>query len=296
MRTSQEMMALFKRLARADERIRVLTLEGSRVNPHAAPDVWQDYDVTFLVTDVGSFTRSEEWLDVFGDRIFLQKPEAMELFPPDFPSGWFSYLMLFSDGGKIDLTLIPIEDLQTYLDREPLVQILLDKDGRCPALPAPSDRHFGLQKPSAAFVRDSVNEFVLACTHVAKGLLREQLLCANWFFQQIVQVELRRMLGYLAGARTGFPVNLGKHDKWLPRFLTSGEWERLRKTYRLDSVDAAWSALDGAMELFESALAEVASALGCDCPDDLERGREYLKALWGMGGPAGRGGHPTLFE
>ena len=47
MRTVREMFALFERVARSDERIRALTLEGSRVNPSVTPDVWQDYDITF---------------------------------------------------------------------------------------------------------------------------------------------------------------------------------------------------------------------------------------------------------
>ena len=115
MRDSVEMFALFKDVVRSDERIRTMTLEGSRVNPAVTPDAWQDYDLTFLVTDVGSFTRSDEWLARFGDIVLMQKPEAMELFPPDFPTGWFSYLMLFSDGVKIDLTLIPCEDWGEYL-------------------------------------------------------------------------------------------------------------------------------------------------------------------------------------
>lgn len=69
MRTSDEVYALLERIARADGRIRVMTLEGSRVNPNAASDVWQDYDVTFLVTDVASFTCSDAWLAAFGDLV-----------------------------------------------------------------------------------------------------------------------------------------------------------------------------------------------------------------------------------
>lgn len=83
------MFALFTRIARSDERIHAATLEGSRVNSSVPPDAWQDYDAAFLVTDVESFTRSEAWLEAFGDVVFLQKPEAMELFPPDFPPGGF---------------------------------------------------------------------------------------------------------------------------------------------------------------------------------------------------------------
>ena len=129
MRSAKEIFTLFDNIAKADERIRVMTLEGSRVNPNVKPDQWQDYDITFLVTDVNSYLDSDDWLSAFGDLLFMQKPEAMDLFPADMPTGWFSYLMLFSDGVKIDLTLVPLESKEEYFKQDPLIRILMDKDG-----------------------------------------------------------------------------------------------------------------------------------------------------------------------
>lgn len=279
MRTSAEMFALFTRIARSDERIRAATLEGSRVNSSVPPDAWQDYDVTFLVTDVESFTRSDAWLEAFGDIVFMQKPEAMELFPPDFPAGWFSYLMLFSDGTKIDLTLVPDTDAAEYARQDPLIRVLLDKDGICADVKEPSDERFWIQKPRPAYVGDCANEFFFACTYAARGLLRNELLFANWMFEQILRAELLRMLGYAAGARNGFPLNTGKHDKWLPRFLSESEREALFKTYRLDSIDAAWKSLYAALDLFESVLIEVCESLSYDCPNRRKAIEEYIETL-----------------
>lgn len=282
MRSSAEIFALLDEIAGSDERIRVMTLEGSRVNPNAARDPWQDYDVTFLVTDVASFTRSDEWLERFGDIVLMQKPEAMDLFPPDFPEGWFSYLLLFSDGVKIDLTLVPYGQLDEYFAQDPLIAVLLDKDGLCPDGLQPSDERFWVQRPPATHVRDCANEFFFACTYVARGLLRDELLSANWAFEQIVRVELLRMLGYAVGARDGFPLNAGKHDKLLPRFLTPGEREALLGTYRLDSVEAAWDALSAAMDLFEASMEEACEALSYDCPNDRPKIDAYVETLKGL--------------
>ena len=273
MRSPAEMFALFEEIACADERIRAMTLEGSRANPNATSDAWQDYDVTFLVSDVESFTCSDGWLGRFGDIVLMQKPEAMELFPPDFPAGWFSYLMLFSDGVKIDLTLVPREDGEAYFAQDPLIRVLLDKDGLCPDALRPSDKRFWVQRPPSAHVRDCANEFYLSCTYVARGLLRDELLCANWTFEQIVRVELLRMLGYAAGARHGFPLNAGKHDKLLPRLLEPAERELLLGTYRLDSVDAVW------MDLFEASMTEACEALSYECPNDRPKIDAYLETL-----------------
>lgn len=282
MRTPEEMFALFKRIARSDERVRAMTLEGSRANPGIAPDVWQDYDLTFLVKDVGEFTRSDEWLTGFGELLLLQKPEAMALFEPGIPEGWFSYLMLFTDGVKIDLTLVPAADTARYFRQDPLIRVLLDKDGLCQGLSEPSDRPFWVQKPDAAFVRDCTNEFCMSSTYLARGILRKEWLSACWMMEQVTRVELLRMLGYLAGARQGFPLNTGKHDKWLPRYLSEAERALLAETYRLGDIGQARRALVAAMDLFEAALKEVCAALGYDCPSDLEKTRGYIRLLQGL--------------
>ena len=58
----------------------------------------------------------------------MQKPEDMELFPAEL-GNWFSYIMYFNDGIKIDLTLIPLNEIDQYLsDADGLVEILIDKD------------------------------------------------------------------------------------------------------------------------------------------------------------------------
>ena len=58
--------------------------------------------ILLFVTDMDSFTSDDKWLDIFGERLILQKPEDMELFPA--VEKGFSYLMLFTDDVKIDLT------------------------------------------------------------------------------------------------------------------------------------------------------------------------------------------------
>ena len=125
MRSTEEMMALWLGYAEQDERIRLVTLEGSRTNRNIARDAYQDYDLSFFVKDMASFKASEAWLEVFGPRLMMQKPEDMELFPPEL-GNWFSYLMLFEDGNKVDLTLIPLEETEAYFEAsDGLVEVLL---------------------------------------------------------------------------------------------------------------------------------------------------------------------------
>ena len=70
---------------------------------------------------------NDDWLNQFGNIIMMQKPEDMELFPAE--EKGYSYIILFDDYNKIDLTLLPLEELGNYLNDDKLIKIILDKDG-----------------------------------------------------------------------------------------------------------------------------------------------------------------------
>ncbi len=128
----------------------------------------------------------DEWLNVFGERLIMQKPEDMELFPAE--ENGFSYLMLFYDDVKMDLTLLPLDLLDEYFTRDKLVKLLLDKDNRIAQPPVPSDIDYHLQRPTARMFDDCCNEFWNTTTYIIKGLCRREILFAidhmNDRFQQ----------------------------------------------------------------------------------------------------------------
>jgi aminoglycoside 6-adenylyltransferase len=130
MRIHDEMMKLILDRAKNDERIRAVYMQGSRIDPNATHDKYSDYDIVFIVRDIRSFTNNEKWIDYFGERLILQKPDDWYSHPYDYNSNHkFAYLIQFKDGNRIDLTLIDMENLQDVLnDTEPR-KILLAKDG-----------------------------------------------------------------------------------------------------------------------------------------------------------------------
>ena len=197
MRSEKEMMDLVLSLAEQDERIRIVTLEGSRANINIPKDEFQDYDVTYFVTDVESFTLKDEWLKSFGNIIMMQKPEDMELFPAE--EKGYSYIILFDDYNKIDLTLLPLEELGNYLNDDKLIKIILDKDGRIQQAVVPTDMDYHIRKPSAREYDDCCNEFWNTTTYVVKGLCRKEILFAIDHFNQIVRHELLRMISWKVG-------------------------------------------------------------------------------------------------
>ncbi len=85
--------------------------------------------------------------------------------------------------------------------------------------PPPSDRDHLPQPPSARAFTDCCNEFWWVCPYVAKGLWREELPYAKAMAEQIVHVELIKMLAWYVGVQTGFSFNVGKFGKYLKKRL-----------------------------------------------------------------------------
>ena len=274
MRTEAQVYDTVLGFAREDERIRVVTLEGSRTNVNIPPDDFQDYDITFFVTDMGSFTADDGWLDIFGERLILQKPEDMELFPAE--EKGFSYLMLFGDGVKIDLTLLPLELLEEYFTWDKLVKVLLDKDGTAGQRPAPTDVDYHLRRPTERMFDDCCNEFWNTVPYVVKGLCRREILFPIDHLSDVVRKELLRMLSWKIGIERGFDFSLGKNYKFMEKYLPAELWERLMSTYRMGSYGEMWEALEQCMALFREVSAETAARLGCRYPDYDEKISGYV--------------------
>jgi aminoglycoside 6-adenylyltransferase len=273
MRTEQEMMELILSCARQDERIRVVGMNGSRTNPKAPRDRFQDYDIVYLVTAMKPFIEDQRWLEHFGNRIIMQTPDAMSLFPSAFKDR-FGYLMLFEDANRIDLTLMPLNALNNYLHSDTLIKILLDKDGQTANLPEPKDQHYWVKKPSPAYFSDCCNEFWWVSAYIVKGLCRQELLYAAEHLS-IIRKELLRMFSWKIGTETDFSVNMGPCYKYMNTYLPLKTWEKLLKTFRADTAEHIQEALFVCHDLFKEAAAAVADRLNFQLPDYDEKVQRY---------------------
>lgn len=276
MRNEKEMMDLILGFAKKDERVRAVTLEGSRTNPNVPKDMFQDYDISFHVTDMLSFIRHPKWIDVFGERIIMQTPEAMSMFPPEL-GGRFSYLMLFTDGNRIDLTLIPLQEAEEYCQEDKLMMVLLDKDGVFPEVPDPTDEDYWVKRPTAEFFADCCNEFWWVSTYVAKGLWRREILFAQDHLNQFVRPMLMKMLEWQIGIQTDFSVSVGKNGKYLEKYLPEQSWKELLSTYAAGSYESTWNALFAMGTLFRRSAVYVADHFQFTYPyEEDQRVTEYL--------------------
>jgi aminoglycoside 6-adenylyltransferase len=49
-------------------------MNGSRADPNGQRDIFQDYDIVFIVSFVESFVRDRRWINSFGELIIMQTP------------------------------------------------------------------------------------------------------------------------------------------------------------------------------------------------------------------------------
>lgn len=161
MRTEKQIYDTILNFAKADDRIRVVTLEGSRTNINIIPDDFQDYDITFFVTDMQSFINS----------------------------------------------------------------------------------------------------------YVVKGLCRKEILFAIDHLNNIVRMELLRMISWKVGIEQGYSFSLGKNYKFLERYISPELWKKILATYNMGSYTEMWKSLELCMGIFRMVSKEVAQCLNYLYPD-----------------------------
>jgi aminoglycoside 6-adenylyltransferase len=278
-RSEKEMMNLILSIANDDERIRAVIMNGSRTNPNVKKDIFQDFDIVYLVNNMESFTANHCWVDVFGERIMMQMPEDKEVPPPD-GTGHFAYLMQFMDGNRIDLTLIPIEKMNELLKPDSLSVLLADKDGLIGNMSFPSDKDYHINKPTEKEFHDYCNEFWWICLNISKGLWRRELSYTMFMYEQINRNVLIRMMEWNIGVKTNFTKSAGKLGKYFEDFLESEDWKAFVSTYTNGNYENIWESLFIMCELFRKNAIAVSSHFGYTYPDQDERHvMEYLRRV-----------------
>jgi len=85
--------------------------------------------------------------------------------------------MQFTDGSRIDLTLIPIDRIADI--EEDSLSVLLDKDVIFILFPQPSETSYLPKPPTRKAYDDCCNEFLWLVPYVVKGLARGDILYAK---------------------------------------------------------------------------------------------------------------------
>jgi aminoglycoside 6-adenylyltransferase len=273
MRSEKEMYELILNIAEKDSRVRAVYMNGSRTNPNAPKDVYQDYDIVYVVDELETFTADNNWIDVFGERLMLQMPEANRN-----PSGkgHFNWMMLFTDGNRLDLTLNPIQKLE-LIGNDSLSIALMDKDGVLPPFPIASDVDYFVKPPTELFYLSCCNNFWWCLQNVAKGIARNELPYAMEMYHNVVREELHDMIAWYIGTITDFTVSAGKMGKYYKRFLPPEIYEQYTLTYSDSDYNNMWNAISIACDMFSFLAIQVADHFGYNYnKQDEENMRIYL--------------------
>jgi len=276
-RTEQEMMDLILSIAEADDRIRAVSMEGSRANPAVLRDQYQDYDISYYVTDIKPFYNNPAWVvEQFGEPLIMQMPEAMRW--PD-GGGHFNYMMIYPDGSRLDLTFQPKKYVN---DDEPSVA-LLDKDngnGYLPDLPPPNDAIYHIKPPSPLFFYSCCNNFWWCLNNVAKGIARDELPYVMHMLNVEIRSELHGMMNWYIGIQRGFNLSTGKDGKYFKRFISPELYGQYTDTYSNGEYNNVWSAVFAMCGLFHKMALPVAEHFSFIYRQEEEDGmREYLRMV-----------------
>ena len=259
MRNEEIMYGLLMDIAKADDRILAVYMNGSRTNPNVPKDIFQDYDIVYVVRETKSFIGDKDWIHKFGKILYMQYPDES----PDYPSdkeNHYGWLMQFEDGVRIDLTVQTIQFAREHIHDDRLCRILLENI--LPEVPESTDADYHVKKPSEAQFQACANEFWWCSNNIAKGLWREEMPYVQDMTNFVVRKQLEKMLSWKAGIRTDFQVSVGKSAKYLYRWLEPDEYQGYLNTYFGGSVAEAWTAVLHMCDLFEQTAAYVGSRLG----------------------------------
>lgn len=269
MRSEKEMLDLILNVARNDDNIRAVIMNGSRVNPHAKKDPFQDFDIVYFVRNVEPYKRNKAFIKPFGELMIMQLPEDM-VDPPPEDDGHYTYLMQFLDGNRIDLSFYSLENISSCTT-DSLTVVLLDKDHLIPELSPPSDRDYLPKPPTAKLFDDCCNEFWWVTPYVAKGLWRDELTYTKHMLDVFVREQLIKMLVWYVGVQTDFQKSPGKMGKYFKEFLDPNTCRLLERTYADSESEHIWDSLFVMGDLFRQTGQCVAEHFGFHYPEQEDK-------------------------
>lgn len=276
LRSEKEMLELIQNTAREDPRIRAAWLEGSRVNPNVPRDIFQDYDVVYIVKETKSFREDPHWIDRFGDRLYMQYPEDNVNYPSN-PEQCYGWLMQFSDGNRMDLHVCTWDYAQNEME---LFVTLVDKDGILPVKENHSDEIYWIRRPTQAQFSCTCNDFWWGLNNIAKGLWRKELPYVMDMLNFHLRPLLRQLLEWKIGTEHNFSVSTGKCGKYMNHFLPASLYDSYLCTYSSAEIPKLWEAVWEMCRLFEETAQDVGNKLCFGYNEkEAENSRLYLRRI-----------------
>ncbi len=250
MKTETEMFDVILQTAKVLQ-VDAVALSGSRTNPKAPKDEFQDYDVVYVVDDLDILTSNLAWLDQFGTRMIEQYNVL---------GNRRLYLMLFEDGNRIDLTLCPKDHIQEWVDSEADYTVLKDEKGLFESYTTSPQRYW-TDPASPIDFEKACNEFWWVSAYVVKGICRNQLIYAIDHLYGICQQELLKVLAWQVASDRG-TVDIGKNYKYLFNYLPAEKEKEFSNLLDFSSIDKVTQSLFATTQLFHREAQILAQKMG----------------------------------
>jgi len=250
MRTETEMFNVILQTAKVLQ-VDAVALSGSRTNPKAPKDEFQDYDVVYVVDDLDILTSNLAWLDQFGTRMIEQYNVL---------GNRRLYLMLFEDGNRIDLTLCPKDHIQEWVDSEADYTVLKDEKGLFESYTTSPQRYW-TDPASPIDFEKACNEFWWVSAYVVKGICRNQLIYAIDHLYGICQQELLKVLAWQVASDRG-TVDIGKNYKYLFNYLSAEKEKEFSNLLDFSCSDKVTQSLFATTQLFHREAQILAQKMG----------------------------------
>lgn len=253
MRTEAKMISLIKDIAFKEENIRAAYIEGSRTNPNAPKDIFQDYDIVYIVTTTKPFREDKEWINNFGKILYMHYPEDNVFYPSDVEN-CYGWQIQFADGNRMDLHVCTKENALANLE---LYQILVDKDGIVPYPQETTDERYWVKEPREIEFKCTCSDFWWCLNNVAKGLWRNELPYAMDVINFVLRPHLKRLLEWKMGIENNFSVSAGKSCKYFKKYLQEETYRQFLATYSIAEIESIWNSVFEMCDLFQSTAVEL---------------------------------------
>lgn len=280
MRTPKEIFELIKSVAEKDDNILAVYYGGSRANPSITPDIYQDFDVVFVVKEVEPYTKDHSFPERFGEILLMQEPDLMDanagLIPYDFSEG-YAFLTIYTDGNRMDISLKTLQKANEELAKDKMNVIFLDKNNYLKKTGKSTDEAHHNRIPTQTELDNCSNEFFWCLNNVIKGIARDELTYAHTMYNVYVKKQYYMIIDWMLGVRFGGSISSGKLGKFYKKYLTEDEYKLLCGSFPDASYESFWKAIDSLMELFLHAAHYIADNTELTyCEDDANGLKEYL--------------------
>ena len=266
MKTESIMLNLILQTAKT-LKVNAVAMSGSRTDPKAPKDEFQDYDIVYVVDDLDNLTSNLAWLDSFGTRMIEQH---------NILGNRRLYLMLFEDGNRIDLTLCPKEYIKEWVESEADFTVLEDPKGLF-APYSPNPRRYWTSPASEIDFDKACNEFWWVSAYVVKGIHRKQVIYATDHLYGICQQEFLKILAWQVASDMG-KVDIGKNYKYLFNYLPAEKEKEFSNLLDFSSIEKLSQSLLATMQLFHREAQRLAQKLGFDYDKEVaEKMIEYAE-------------------